>query len=143
MMGNVRQPNRRKRIAKARNLGREMTEPERRLWWKLRRIRCGDSHFRRQAPVGPYFADFACHQIRLAIEIDGDTHASANAVYRDEVRSNYFLSHGYRVLRFLNNDVMSEIEGVMTVIQQAIGEPVEIDPPPLTPPLALRGRGKA
>jgi very-short-patch-repair endonuclease len=142
-MESVRQPKRRQRIAKARHLRRDMTEPERRLWWNLRRIRSGGSHFRRQAPVGPYFADFACHQIRLAIEIDGGTHASTASAIRDESRSSYFRSHGYRVLRFWNYDVMSDIESVMTVIQLTIGEQVEMNPPPLTPPRASRGRGKA
>jgi very-short-patch-repair endonuclease len=141
-MGNVRQPNRRQRIPKARHLRRDMTEPERRLWWALRRIRSSGSHFRRQAPIGPYFADFACHQIRLAIEIDGETHTSTESAIRDETRSSYFRSHGYRVFRFWNYDVMHNIEGVMTVIQQAITEQAVQEPLPLTPPHASRGRGK-
>jgi very-short-patch-repair endonuclease len=140
-MGNVRQPNRRQRIPKARHLRREVTEPERKLWKNLRQLPVGASHFRRQSPIGPYFADFTCHQKRIVIEIDGETHASVGAAAHDESRSAYFHSNGYRVLRFWNYDVMSNIEGVMTVIQQAIGEQVVGSPPPLTPPHASRGRG--
>jgi very-short-patch-repair endonuclease len=135
------QPKRHQRVAQSRRLRRDMTEPERRLWWHLRRVRFGTSHFRRQAPIGPYFADFACHQKRLAIEIDGETHASPSASVRDESRSKYFRSHGYRVLRFWNNEVINDIESVVTVIHQAIAEQVLENPPPLTPPHASRGRG--
>jgi very-short-patch-repair endonuclease len=137
----MRQPKRHQRISQARQLRREMTEPERKLWRNLRHFRFGTSHFRRQSPIGPYFADFACHQKRLTIEIDGETHTSQQAATRDELRSAYFQSKGYRVLRFWNYDVMRNIEGVMTVIQQAISEQADQDPPPLTPPRAARGRG--
>lgn len=132
---------RRERTEKARSLRRHMTEPERKLWWALRRLRFGNSHFRRQAAIGRYFADFACHQKRLAIEVDGETHTSTNAGARDEFRSAYFRSNGYCVLRFWNYEVMNNIEGVMTVIHQAMTEQPVQEPPPLTPPHASRGRG--
>jgi very-short-patch-repair endonuclease len=97
-----------------------MTEPEKRLWWALRRIRLDRSHFRRQAPIGHYFVDFACHQSRLAIEIDGETHALPGAIAHDEKRSAFLRSRGYIVLRFLNSDVMTNIEGVMAAIENAM-----------------------
>lgn len=88
----------------------------------------------------PFFADFACHRIRLAIEIDGETYTSASSTRNDILRSDYFRSQGYRVIRFWNNDVMNNIEGVMTIIQQTIGDVAVNGPPPLTPPRAVRGR---
>ena len=125
-----------RRVVHARRLRRQVTSAERKLWWHLRRLAIGHSHFRRQAPVGPYFADFACHEVKLIIEIDGDTHTGANAVASDERRTAYLQSHGYRVLRFWNHQVMSEMEGVLTVIQATIDEK---SPPPLTPPHRSRG----
>ena len=136
----ARPKKRHERVVHARKLRRDMTEPERRLWWHLRRIHSGQPHFRRQAPIGPYFADFACHQRRLAIEIDGETHTAPTASARDDLRLGYFQSQGYRVLRFWNDDVMNNIEGVMETIRQAYAMPWE-EPPPLTPPHASRGRG--
>ena len=137
----MRQPNRLKRIAPARRLRREMTEPEKRLWRNLRQLPLAASHFRRQAPIGPYFADFACHDVRLVLEVDGETHASTQAVEYDKARSAYLEANGYRVLRIYNHDVMTNIEGVMSVIHEAICRPTVQEPPPLTPPHASRGRG--
>jgi very-short-patch-repair endonuclease len=133
----VRTTLRKKRIVQARSLRREMTTPERKLWRHLRDIQSGESHFRRQAPIGPYFADFACHKTRVVIEIDGETHTADTEITHDEARSRYFRSYGYRVLRFWNSDVMKNIEGVMALIGQSLAE----QPPPLTPPHASRGRG--
>jgi very-short-patch-repair endonuclease len=141
VMNAPRQPKRRKRIILARRLRREVTEPERKLWRNLKQLPIGTSHFRRQAPIGPYFADFACHQIRLVIEIDGESHTAIGAAGRDESRSVYFQSKGYRVLRFWNYDVMQNIEGVMTIIHETVAANAVQEPPPLTPPRASRGRG--
>jgi very-short-patch-repair endonuclease len=110
-------------------LRRDTTDPERKLWWHLRQIELPHSHFRRQAAIGPYFADFACHDQRVVIEVDGDTHAGTSAA--DNKRTRYMQANGYRVLRFSNAQIMSEIEGVLTVICAAI----QADGlPPLTPP---------
>jgi very-short-patch-repair endonuclease len=79
--------------------------------------------------------------MRLAIEIDGETHTSADVAAHDETRSNYFQSHGYRVLRFGNSEAMNNTESVMNLIQQAVAEQELQHPPPLTPPHASRGRG--
>ncbi|MDO8877631.1 MAG: endonuclease domain-containing protein [Pseudolabrys sp.] len=128
------------RVAKARSLRRDVTTPERKLWRHLKRLQIGPSHFRRQAAIGPCFADFACHQKRIAIEIDGETHTSASAQHRDEVRSRYLTSSGYRILRFWNDEVMTNIEGAMEVIHQTVAERDDQTPPPLTPPRASRGR---
>lgn len=139
VMNALRQPKRQQRIVTARHLRREVTGPERKLWRNLKKQPIGISHFRRQAPIGPYFADFACHQKRLVIEIDGETHTAAMMATHDETRTAYLRSQGYRVLRFWNYDVMQNIEGVMTVIHQTIAESAVQEPPPLTPPRARKG----
>ena len=150
VMNALRQPKRQQRIVTARHLRREVTGPERKLWRNLKKLPIGISHFRRQAPIGPYFADFACHQKRLVIEIDGETHTAAmmathdeTMATHDETRTAYLRSQGYRVLRFWNYDVMQNIEGVMTVIHQTIAESAVQEPPPLSPPRARKGsRGR-
>jgi very-short-patch-repair endonuclease len=90
-----------------------------------------DSHFRRQATIGPYFADFACHERRLVIEVDGGQHAETSHIMRDDKRTQFLEARGYRVLRFWNNDVLSNIEGVMQVISDALAaRPPTPDPSP-------------
>jgi very-short-patch-repair endonuclease len=129
-----------KRVPRARRLRRDMTAAERKLWWKLRELAADGSHFRRQATIGPYFADFACHTNRLVVEIDGGHHNYGTQSKRDQKRDAYMKQNGYRVLRFWNNDVRENIEGVLTVIWQAI-EDSSRRPPPLTPPHRKRGEG--
>jgi very-short-patch-repair endonuclease len=110
------------RVPRARVLRRDMTDAERKLWNALRAAPVAGTHFRRQATIGPYFADFACHQIKLVIEIDGGGHAEDARMSADAQRTAFLNSQGYRVLRFWNNDVLSNVEGVMVVIHQAISE---------------------
>ena len=91
---------------------------------------------RRQATIGPYFADFACHTHRIVIEIDGGQHADSAA---DLVRTTYLNNQGYRVLRFWNNDVLSNIDGVIEIIINAL----QAAPPTPNPsPPQERGEGK-
>src|SRR5918912_149244 len=99
-----------------RRLAREMraapTEAERKLWWHLRhRLPTPGSHFRRQVRIGRYIADFACHAHRLLLKIDGSQHGERPAA--DEVRTRGIEGHGYRVLRYWNNDVLRRIEGCL------------------------------
>jgi very-short-patch-repair endonuclease len=125
-----------------------MTDAERKLWWHLRRrLPVAGTHFRRQATIGPYYADFACHEKRIVIEVDGGGHAEGDRMAADVARTAYLNSFGYRVLRFWNNDVLGNIEGVMTVIHDTLNS-AEIRQPPTpspSPPLAgaRGGRGKA
>jgi len=116
------------------------TDAERGLWRHLRHLTVVGSHFRRQATIGPYFADFACHASRLVIEIDGGQRDEAMGVARDARRTADLESRGYRVLRFWNNDVLSNVEGVM----ETIAAVVRACPPPPTPPrhAAHGGRGE-
>lgn len=107
------------RLARARTLRRNMTPPERRLWALLRRKRF-NVRFRPQHPIGPYFADFYCHSHRLIIEIDGQTHDYT--VEQDQCRTEWLESQGYRILRFSNEQIRDNIEGVAYVIEQWLTE---------------------
>jgi len=102
----------------AKSMRREMTEPEKRLWYQLRASRFQGIKFRRQHVIGPYIADFQSRQAMLIIEVDGDTHAF-QADY-DRVRQHYFENLGYNVIRFINSDVMNNLEGVMVSIGEAV-----------------------
>jgi very-short-patch-repair endonuclease len=95
-----------------------LTDAERILWQKLRRKSLGGFKFRRQQPVGPYILDFYCHQAKLAIELDGSQHAIAREY--DEIRTAYLASMGIDVIRFWNNDVIGNLEGVLTRIDEAL-----------------------
>jgi very-short-patch-repair endonuclease len=97
------------------------------LWRHLRRLDVKGSHFRRQVPIGPYVADFACLKERLIIEVDGSQHGDDINSRRDGDRTRWLNSEGYRVMRFWNNDVMSKTEAVM----EAIHEATAVTPPPL------------
>jgi very-short-patch-repair endonuclease len=122
-----------KRVRRARQLRRDMTPSERRLWWRLRELSPEGSHFRRQATIGPYFADFVCHTTKLVIEIDGGQHGVAVRIERDLKRDAYLKRNGYRVLRFWNNDLRENIDGVLMVICDALQKvrtPPTPDPPP-------------
>jgi very-short-patch-repair endonuclease len=109
------------------------TDAERKLWWHLRhRIPIPGSHFRRQVRIDRYIVDFACHATRLVIEVDGSQHdRSAN----DEKRTKVLEATGYRVLRYWNNDVLSNIDSVLEDILRAITTT------PHPQPLPTRGRG--
>jgi len=128
------------RVPRARRLRRDMTDAERKLWWHLRRLPIEHSHFRRQATIGPYFADFACHERRLIIEVDGAQHNEPENVARDAERSAYLRSQDYRILRFWNNDVLKNIDSVMEAILVAMHQ-YEASPPPLPPPHRAKLRG--
>jgi very-short-patch-repair endonuclease len=94
------------------------TEAERKLWWQLRhRVHTPGTHFRRQVRIGRYIVDFACHATRIVIEVDGGQHAGSAA---DEARTKVLEANGYRVLRYWNNDVLSNIDGVLEDILSAI-----------------------
>jgi very-short-patch-repair endonuclease len=127
------------RVPRARRLRRDMTLAERKLWWRLRELAPNGSHFRRQATIGPYFGDFACHTNKLVIEIDGGHHNTTSRAKRDRKREAYLKRNGYRVLRFWNNEIRENIEGVLTVICDTLE--ARESPPPLTPPHRKRGEG--
>src|SRR5947209_7937153 len=93
-------------------------EAERKLWWHLRhRLPTPGTHFRRQVRIDRYIADFACHAKRIVIEVDGGQHDRSAA---DERRTKVLEANGYRVLRYWNNDVLLNIDGVLEDILSAI-----------------------
>ena len=102
-------------VATARRLRRLSTDAERRLWSRLRNHQLG-WHFRRQHPVPPYVLDFACVDLRIGVEADGGQHADSAA---DVVRDAHLADHGWLMLRFWNNDVLQNTEGVLEVIVDA------------------------
>ena len=108
------------RVARARQLRRTMTNAERKLWWHLKRLPNPNAHFRRQATIGQYYADFACHHHRLVIEVDGGGHAVDQQIVADARRTAFLNARGYRVLRFWNNEIFNQIDGVMSTIYQAL-----------------------
>jgi 2-isopropylmalate synthase len=103
-----------------------MTDSEHALWRILRNRQFAQAKFRRQAPVGPYAADFLCYDGRLVIEADGGQHCESA---KDRVRDAWFAEQGFRVLRFWNNDILNNPEGVAAMIAAALQEA------PLTRPL--------
>ncbi len=104
--------------ARSRELRQSATEAERKLWPYLSARKLNGIRFNRQFPIGQFICDFVSREIRLVIELDGSQHALA-AEY-DARRTRFLESQGYRVLRFWNNDVMDNVEGVLTVIRDAL-----------------------
>jgi very-short-patch-repair endonuclease len=102
---------------RARGLRSRLTNAERKLWYALRDRRFEDFKFRRQFPIGRFIADFVCFEARLVIEVDGGQHVE-NA--RDQYRDRWFTANGFRVLRFWNNEVLTNLEGVLTVLAEAL-----------------------
>ena len=88
------------------------------MWWVLRSLKPLGSHFRRQAPIGSYIADFVWHDGKLVVEIDGGQHAEAQRLY-DERRTAWLESQGYRVIRFWNNEVLKAPRSVGEAIYAA------------------------
>ncbi|WP_316976761.1 endonuclease domain-containing protein [Shumkonia mesophila] len=102
----------------ARRLRRNLTEAEARLWFHLRRKQLEGHRFRRQVPIGPYIIDFVCLAERLLIEVDGGQHVEARK--RDQRRTQWLESQGFRVLRFWNHDVLGNTDGVVETIRLAL-----------------------
>ncbi|MFC7500009.1 endonuclease domain-containing protein [Enterovirga sp. GCM10030262] len=111
----------RQTVARSRQLRRGMTPAEPALRAGIRKS-FPDKHFRYQAPIGPYYADVVCHGARLVIEVDGSQHHEA-ATYDGE-RTAFLENQGYRVLRFWNNQVLRELDGVLAAIAAAFPSPL-------------------
>jgi very-short-patch-repair endonuclease len=102
---------------RARELRSPMTDAERKLWFALRDRRFACFKFRRQVPIGPFIADFVCFEARLVIEVDGGQHADS---IQDQRRDRWFAANKFRVMRFWNNEVRSNLEGVMILLAEAL-----------------------
>lgn len=109
-------------IVRARELRKNMTDAERKLWYFLRDRRLSGLKFRRQVPIGPYIVDFACLEKKVIVEIDGGEHNFPDHRRYDSQRAAWLEAQGFRILRFWNNEVLSNIEAVLTVILQACQE---------------------
>jgi len=107
-------------VKRAKELRRSMTDAEKLLWSKIRRDQIDGLPFRKQVPITPYIADFACLAIKLVIEVDGGQHDVQKA--QDDERTARLEARGYRVLRFWNNEVLGNIKGVLTVIVATVRE---------------------
>src|SRR5215469_7404275 len=132
--------------ARARTLRRDMTEAEQRLWQMLRSRQTEGHRFRRQVPIGRFIADFVCHAARLIVEIDGGQHDRSSAA--EATRTRFLEAEGYRVLRFWNNEVLDNPEGVRAAMADALHQgspspnlpvaPTHIEPVTPTPTLPHR-----
>ena len=116
---------------RARNLRRQQTDVESKLWLRLRdRQLCG-AKFRRQHPIGPYIVDCCCPDRELIVELDGGQHADQTAA--DRVRTGLLEAYGYRVVRFWNHQVLDQMEAILEEIVRLLSDP--------HPSLSLKGRG--
>ena len=101
-----------------RRLRREQTPAENLLWQSLRAKRLNGAKFRRQHPIGDHIVDFCCLRHRLVIEVDGGQHAEETQ--KDDARTARLEAHGFKVIRFWNDDVLRNLEGVLTSIVEAL-----------------------
>ncbi|WP_159005415.1 endonuclease domain-containing protein [Bradyrhizobium sp. S69] len=126
--------------ARAKQLRRSMTRAETLLWRHLKAHRLAMLGFRRQSPMGNYIADFVAHSCKLIVEVDGESHDFEERIRHDGRRDEWFASRGYRVLRFTNDDVMKNLEGVVLAIDLAAAQ---VAPPSLTLPRKGGGNNSA
>ena len=104
-------------VKRARQLRRQMTVPERKLWTALRKL---GLPVRRQAPIGRYIVDFAIHSASLVIEVDGGRHDLPEAQLHDAVRDAWLRSQGYQILRFRNEQALNDPDGVVQMILETL-----------------------
>ncbi len=115
---------RREETTLARGLRKRQTDAERALWNKLRSKQIEGVKFRRQQPIGPYIVDFVSLERKLIIEIDGGQHNERKVREKDQEREEWLKEKGYQTLRFWNNDVLTNIEGVLERIKENLeGKP--------------------
>jgi len=119
--------------ARARRLRANLTDTESKLWGALRRGQINGLSFRRQHPTGPYTLDFYRPKIRLAIEVDGGQHAEAANRTKDARRNDHLAGHGILVVRYWNNDVLRNLEGVLIDIVRIAEERASMTPSPTLP----------
>ena len=112
----------------AKTLRKRLTDAEQLLWKHLRAKQIEGLKFRRQEPIGNYIVDFVCYERGIIIEVDGGQHAIEKE--KDEERDNWLKREGFKVLRFWNNEVLTNSKGVLDVIREEC-----LNHPPLTPPI--------
>jgi len=110
-------------FTRAKELRRDPTPAEVKLWARLRAHRMADAHFRNQHAIGNYIVDFCAPRRKLIIELDGSQHLKQEE--HDAERTEFLKSKGYKVLRFWNDDVMNNIDSVLNVILDTLNEQKE------------------
>lgn len=103
----------------SRKLRANQTDAETKLWHRIRNRQISGFKFVRQEPIGNYICDFVCRDQCLVVEVDGGQHLESKS---DETRDVWLAGQGYRVMRFWNNDVLSNIDGVLTMLDKALRE---------------------
>ena len=116
-------------------LRQNATDAEHALWSKLRGRRLGGHKFRRQWTIGPYITDFCCLECHLIVEADGGQHNQQ----ADAARTDYLRAEGFRIIRFWNNDVLGNLDGVLATILKALSGATAEDPHPNLLPQAGEG----
>lgn len=106
----------------ASRMRKKPTEAEQVLWKYTRKYRSGGFVFRRQHPIDFFIADFYCHKVKLVIEVDGEIHADVNVREYDENRSGELEKFGITVIRFRNEEILNNIEHVLSIICLKIDE---------------------
>jgi very-short-patch-repair endonuclease len=129
--------------SRAKQLRQTMTRVETLLWRHLKANRLDGLGFRRQTPIRNYIADFVCMSVKLIVELDGESHDFVERQNADQKRDAFFVSEGFQVLRFTNDDVMSNLEGVVETIRQATTTRACGSPPSLTLPHKGGGKGES
>jgi very-short-patch-repair endonuclease len=124
---------------RAKQLRQAMTRAETLLWRYLKANRIDGLGFRRQVPIRNYVADFLCFSVKLVIELDGESHDFEERQKADQGRDAFFVSEGFQVLRFTNEQVMSNLEGVVEAIRQTAASRASGLPP--SPTLPHKGGG--
>ncbi|NPV22302.1 endonuclease domain-containing protein [Bradyrhizobium aeschynomenes] len=124
---------------KAKQLRQEMTRAETLLWRYIKADRIDGASFRRQVPFRNYIADFVCFSAKLVVELDGESHDFVEREARDAERDAFFAVEGFQVLRFTNEQVTSNLEGVVEAIRKALADRARGLPP--SPALPHKGGG--
>ncbi|MDF3808712.1 endonuclease domain-containing protein, partial [Rhodopseudomonas sp. BAL398] len=125
---------------RAKQLRQAMTPAETLLWRYLKAHRIDGLGFRRQMPIKNFIVDFVCLAAKLIVELDGESHNFESQLQADDVRDAFFASEGFAVLRFTNDQVMSDLEGVIEVVRQTARARIRSLPPSRGRP-PPRGRG--
>src|ERR1700679_1966228 len=125
--------------SRAKQLRQTMTRAETLLWRYLKADRIDGLGFRRQVPIRNYIADFICMSAKIVIELDGESHDFEERQNADQNRDAFFVSEGFQILRFTNEQVMSNLEGVVETIRQTAAD--RLRSLPLSPALPHKGGG--
>jgi very-short-patch-repair endonuclease len=126
---------------RAKQLRQAMTRAETLLWRYVKANRVNGLGFRRQVPIRNYIADFICMSAKIVVELDGESHDFEERQNADQNRDAFFASEGFQVLRFTNEQVMSNLEGVVETIRQTAANRAR--GLPLSPALPHKGGGSS